>query len=162
MLHALRVLSSLRLSLSASSIISFTLLAKLKFCTRMFLTVCLSWLVKGKNTFSIISPCFSTCLPNTVKPLNSGHLRVLKKLFVIKRCPLLEGSLTKIVTFGTKHFVRYSRHVRYWEVSLYNCWLVFFSCFVNSRRKKSQADETRYLIWTADWGGEHNTPRHTE
>ena len=117
MLHALRVLSSFRLSLSVSSIISFTPLARLKFCTRMVLTVCLSWLVKGKNTltpcFSIISPCFSTCVPNTVKPLNSGHLRVLKKLFVIKRCPLLEGSLAKIVTFGTKHFVRYSRHIRY-------------------------------------------------
>ena len=55
----------------------------------------------------------------TVEPLNSGHLRVLKSLSVIKRCPLLGGSLTKIVTFETKHFVRYSRHVRYWEVSLY-------------------------------------------
>ena len=30
-----------------------------------------------------------------------------------KRCLLLGGSLTKIVTCGTKHFVRYSRHVRY-------------------------------------------------
>ena len=49
----------------------------------------------------------------TVKSLNSGHLRVLKSLYVIKRCPLLGDSLTKIVTFGTKHFVRYSRHVRY-------------------------------------------------
>ena len=39
---------------------------------------------------------------NTVKPLNSGHLRVLKILFVIKRRPLLGGNLTKIVTFGTK------------------------------------------------------------
>ena len=29
-------------------------------------------------------------------------------LSVIKRCPLLGGSLTKIVTFGTKHFVHYS------------------------------------------------------
>ena len=58
------------------------------------------------------------------KPLNSGHLRVLKNLPVITRCPLLGGSLTKIFTLGTKHFVRYSRHVRYldahyWEVSLY-------------------------------------------
>ena len=50
---------------------------------------------------------------STVKPLNSGHLRVLKNLSVIKRCPLLGGSLTKIVTFGTKHFVRYWRYVRY-------------------------------------------------
>ena len=54
-----------------------------------------------------------------VKPLNSGHLLVLKNLSVIKRCLLLGGSLTKIVTFGTKHFVRCSRHVRYREVSLY-------------------------------------------
>ena len=50
---------------------------------------------------------------NGVKPLNSGYLRVLKNVSVIKRCPLLGGSLTKIVTFETKHFVRYSRHVRY-------------------------------------------------
>ena len=32
---------------------------------------------------------------------------------LIKRGPLLKGSLTDIVTFGTKHFVRASRHVRY-------------------------------------------------
>ena len=55
-------------------------------------------------------------MANTVqilmKPLNSGHLRVLKNFSVIKRCPLLRGSLTKIVTFGTKHFVCYSRHAR--------------------------------------------------
>ena len=50
---------------------------------------------------------------NTVKPLNSGHLRFLKNLSVIKRCPLLGGSLTEIVTFGTKHFVCCPRHVRY-------------------------------------------------
>ena len=49
----------------------------------------------------------------TVKPFNSGHLRDLKNLPVIKTCPLLARSLTKIVTFGTKHFVRYSRPVRY-------------------------------------------------
>ena len=49
----------------------------------------------------------------TVKPLNSRHLRVLKNLSVIKRCPLLGGCLIVILTFGTKHFVCYSRHVRY-------------------------------------------------
>ena len=49
----------------------------------------------------------------TVKLLNSGHLQVLKNLAVIKRFPLLGGSLTENVTFATKHFVRYSRHVRY-------------------------------------------------
>ena len=37
-----------------------------------------------------------------------------------------------------------------------------FSCVVNSWRKESQVEENRYLVWTADWGGEHNTPRHTE
>ena len=52
-------------------------------------------------------------LLNTVKPLNSGYLRVLKSLSIIERCPLLGGNLKKIVTFGTKHFVRYSWHVRY-------------------------------------------------
>ena len=48
----------------------------------------------------------------TVKSLNSGHLRVLKNLSVIERCPLLEGNFKKIVTFGTKCFVCYSWHVR--------------------------------------------------
>ena len=42
----------------------------------------------------------------------------LKNFSVIKRCLLLRGNLTKIVTFGTKHFVRYSRHVRYFGCPL--------------------------------------------
>ena len=29
------------------------------------------------------------------------------------------GHFKKVVTFGTKRFIRYSMHVRYWEVSLY-------------------------------------------
>ena len=37
-----------------------------------------------------------------------------------------------------------------------------FSCVVNSWRKESQAEENKYLIWTADWCGEHSTPRNTE
>ena len=37
----------------------------------------------------------------TVKPLNSEHLRVLKNLPVIDRCPLSRGNLIKIVKFGT-------------------------------------------------------------
>ena len=49
----------------------------------------------------------------TVKPLNSGHLRVLKNLSVIERWSLLGGNLKKIVIFGTKCFVRYSCYVRY-------------------------------------------------
>ena len=62
---------------------------------------------------------------DTVKPLNIEHLRVLKNLSVIKRCPLLGGSLTKIVTFGIKHFVRYSRHVRYLGCPLLGGFTVF-------------------------------------
>ena len=48
-----------------------------------------------------------------MEPLNGGHLRVFKNVSVIDSCPLLEGNLKKIVTFGTKCFVRYSWHVRY-------------------------------------------------
>ena len=48
-----------------------------------------------------------------MEPLNSGYLRVFKNLSVIERCPLLGGNSKKIVTFGTKRFVRYSMHVRY-------------------------------------------------
>ena len=61
----------------------------------------------------------------TVKPLNSGHLRVLKNLSVIKRCPLFGVSLIQIVTIGTKHFVRYSRHVCYLGCPLLGCFTVF-------------------------------------
>ena len=62
---------------------------------------------------------------NAVKRLNSGHLGVLKTFSVIKRCPLLGGSLTKIVTFGTKHFVNYLRHVRYLGCALLGGFTVF-------------------------------------
>ena len=41
---------------------------------------------------------------NTVKPLNSRHLRVLKIMSVIERCLLLGGNFKKIVTVGTKCF----------------------------------------------------------
>ena len=44
----------------------------------------------------------------------------------------------------------------------YNCWLAFFSCVANSRRKESQAEGNMYLIWTVDWSGEYSTLRHTE
>ena len=47
-----------------------------------------------------------------VRPLNRGHLRVLKKLSVIEGCPLLVGNLKYILTFETKRFVCYSWHVR--------------------------------------------------
>ena len=54
-----------------------------------------------------------------MEPLNSGHLVVLNNLSVIERCRLLGGNIKKIVIFGTQHFVCYSWHVRYWEISLY-------------------------------------------
>ena len=63
----------------------------------------------------------------TMKPLNSGHLQVLKNMTVIKRCLLLGGSLTKIVTFETKSFVHYSRHVRYLRCPLLEGFTVFDS-----------------------------------
>ena len=61
---------------------------------------------------------------NTVKPLNSEHLWVLKNLPAIERCLLLGGNFKKIYPFGTKCFVRYLWHVRYldvryWDISLY-------------------------------------------
>ena len=49
----------------------------------------------------------------TVKPLNTTHLRVLKHLSVIERCPLLGGNFKKIVTLESNGFDRYSWHVRY-------------------------------------------------
>ena len=59
-----------------------------------------------------------------MKLLNSGHLRVMKSLSVIKKCPLLGGSLTAIVTFGTKHFVCYWRHVCYFGCPLWRAFTV--------------------------------------
>ena len=41
--------------------------------------------------------------------MNGELLPILKDLSVIKRLPLLGGSLTKIFTFRTKHFVHYLR-----------------------------------------------------
>ena len=38
---------------------------------------------------------------DTVKPLNIGHLRVLKNLSVTDRCRLLRSNLKTIFTFGT-------------------------------------------------------------
>ena len=74
---------------------------------------------KVKRVRYYVSKC------NAVKPLNSEHLRFLKNLSVIERCPLLGGNLKKIVTFGTKRFVRYSRHVRYLECPLLGGFTVY-------------------------------------
>ena len=62
-----------------------------------------------------------------MKSLNSGHPGVLKNVSVIKRCPLLGGGLTKIVTFGTKHFASYSKHVRYLGYPLFGSFAVLLS-----------------------------------
>ena len=57
--------------------------------------------------------------------LNSGHLKVVKNLSLIERCPPLGSNFKNIVTFEAQHFVRYSWYVRYLgcpyrEVLLYN------------------------------------------
>ena len=59
----------------------------------------------------------------TVKPLNSGHLRILKNLSVIERCSLLGGNLKKIVILGLNvlsaiHGMSAIWDVRYCKVSL--------------------------------------------
>ena len=66
-------------------------------------------------------------IDNTVKPLNSGHLRVLKNLSVVERCPLLEGNLIKIATFGTKYFVCYSWHAGYLVCPLLGIFTVYYN-----------------------------------
>ena len=86
----------------------------------------------GVNSFLLVcNNCrFLTFLfYDTVKPLNSGHLQVLKHLSVIERCPVLGGNLKKIFTFVTKCFVRYSWHVRYFGYPLMGGFTVFLSGF---------------------------------
>ena len=56
--------------------------------------------------------------------------KILKNLSVISRCPLLGGSLRKIATSGTKDFVRYSRHIHYWEVSRYQFLVNLTKCYL--------------------------------
>ena len=46
--------------------------------------------VSNYRLISVLS-CFSKILERTVKPPNSGHLRVLKKVSAIRRCPLYRG-----------------------------------------------------------------------
>ena len=60
-----------------------------------------------------------------MEPVNSGHLRVLKNVSVIERCPLLGGNLKKFFTFGTEHFVRHSWHVHYLGCPLLGGFTVF-------------------------------------
>ena len=82
---------------------------------------------------------------NTVKPLNSGQLRVLKNLSVIKRCLLLGDNLTKIVIFVTRHFVRYSRHVHYLGCLLLGGFTVFASSKVSKLKKRMYLDIVTHL-----------------
>ena len=82
---------------------------------------------------------------NTVKPLNSGQLRVLKNLSVIKRCLLLGDNLTKIVIFVTRHFVRYSRHVHYLGCLLLCGFTVFASSKVSKLKKRMYLDIVTHL-----------------
>ena len=94
-----------------------------------------------------------------MKPLNSGHLRILKNLSVIERCPLLGGNLKKIVAFGTKHFARYSRHVRYLRCpllggftvlsidTLRQCLKLYISNSNNNNKKNSLIRIHIYVIF---------------
>ena len=60
-----------------------------------------------------------------MKTLSSGHLRVLKDLSVIERCPLLEGNLKNRFSYlelnvlSAIQSMSFILDVRYWEVSLY-------------------------------------------
>ena len=53
----------------------------------------------------------------TVKPLNSGHVRILTSLSVIERCSLLGDNLKKIQGMSAIW------DVRYWQVSPYKSFL---------------------------------------
>ena len=57
------------------------------------------------------------------------------------------GSLTKIATFGTNHFVHYSRHVRYLGCQLLGGFTVFLFNKMNSltlkRRNSFQNQKNR-------------------
>ena len=56
----------------------------------------------------------------------------LKLFFAIEKCPLLGGNLTKTVTFGTKCFDSYSRHIRYLILSLLGGFTTFDSVSMNT------------------------------
>ena len=83
----------------------------------------------------------------SVKPLNRGNLRVIKNLSVIKKCPLLGGSLTKVFTFGTKHFLRYSRHARYLGCPLLGGFTVTFSYLIwKIPNRKNESSVGSFLL----------------
>ena len=66
----------------------------------------------------------------TVKPLNTRHLWALKNVSVIKRCPRLGGSLTMIVTFGTKYFVHIPGMAAIWDIVIgrFHCSNKYLNC----------------------------------
>ena len=84
---------------------------------------------KTLNVFWLLS--FMSYVGCTVKPLNSGHLCALKKLTVIKRCPLLGRYLKKKVTFRTIvlsgiQVMSAIWDVCNWEVSQYTLYPIFY------------------------------------
>ena len=94
------------------------------------------------NHFTFVKCMMHKFFVSTVKPLNSRHLRVLKNLSIVKRCPLLGGSLIEITTFGTKHLVRCSRHDRYLEYPLLRGSTVFIFIFFIFRDRLKAEFET--------------------
>ena len=84
------------------------------------------------RVFSCIYILFSDIIifkTNTVKPLNSGQLRVLKNLSVIKSCPPLGGSLTIIDSCSYRVTYLFQS-----EFTLYSC-LNVKELLARSRRK---------------------------
>ena len=90
-------------------------------------------------------------------------LRVLKNLSVIRRCPLLGGTLTKMIIYGTRHFVRYSWLVRYFGCSLLGGFIVLILLgFTIDRefnfRKYTEAIVQRCSIKKVFLGGDYMIP----
>ena len=78
-----------------------------------------------------------------MKPLNSGHQRVLKNLSVTEGCPLLGGNFKKIVTFGTKMFCPPFMACPLFEMSAVG----WFHC--NKIRTRKSSMKTKWLTTRA-------------
>ena len=105
----------------------------------------LKTLKKFKRVRYYVSKC------NAAKPLNSGHLRLLKDLSVIERCPLLRGNLKKIShlrlnTLSTIQGMSAIWDVRYWEVSVYISVFLDIAKFADFRWKSADVSVLSFII----------------
>ena len=71
----------------------------------------------------------------------------VKNVSVIKKCLLLGGSLTKIATFVTKHFVRYSSHVFYLGCPLLGGFPVHCARLIEGLRVHAQSRLRAYCAF---------------